>query len=48
MYDVIVIGSGIAGLTATKQLLQSKRGLAIADIEAASPRRPSPAGAPPH
>jgi len=33
-HDVIVIGSGIAGLTATKHLLQSRPGLKVANIEA--------------
>lgn len=33
-HDVIIIGSGIAGLTATKQLLQSQPGLSVANIEA--------------
>jgi thioredoxin reductase (NADPH) len=33
-YDVVVIGSGIAGLTATKHLLQSRPGLKVANFEA--------------
>jgi thioredoxin reductase (NADPH) len=33
-YDVIVIGSGITGLTATKHLMQAGSGLAVANIEA--------------
>jgi thioredoxin reductase (NADPH) len=33
-YDVIVIGSGITGLTATKHLMQSGSGLTVANIEA--------------
>jgi thioredoxin reductase (NADPH) len=32
-YDVVVIGSGIAGLTATKALLTRRRTLAVANIE---------------
>jgi thioredoxin reductase (NADPH) len=34
VYDVIVIGSGITGLTATKQLMESSPQLAVANIEA--------------
>src|SRR5271170_7841597 len=35
-YDVVVIGAGIAGLTATKQLLDTKPSLKVANIEAES------------
>jgi thioredoxin reductase (NADPH) len=33
-FDVIVIGSGVAGLSATKQLLATRPGLRVANIEA--------------
>src|SRR5262249_29765165 len=33
-YDIIVIGSGIAGLTATKHLLETNRSFKVANIEA--------------
>jgi thioredoxin reductase (NADPH) len=36
IYDVIVIGSGIAGLTATRRLLQTDRDLSVLNIEAES------------
>jgi thioredoxin reductase (NADPH) len=35
-FDVIVIGSGVTGLVATRGLLQTKRGLSVANIEAES------------
>jgi thioredoxin reductase (NADPH) len=35
-FDVIVIGSGVAGLVATRQLLRTRRGLSVANIEAES------------
>jgi thioredoxin reductase (NADPH) len=35
-YDVIVIGSGVSGLVATRQLLLTGRGLRVANIEAES------------